>query len=237
MTPRQLSFRFPHRPSLAGEDFLVAGPNRDAVAWLDRWPDWPAPALVIYGPPGCGKTHLARVFAHHSGAPTLTADDLGRLPPHELLARAPALILDNAEAAIAAVGERPLRHLFNTVREAGRRLLLTAAEPPARWQLQLADARSRLNSCPAVAIAPPDDVLLAAVLVKLFADRQLRVDDAVVAHLATRIERSFDVARRIVARLDEAALSRRRAPTLALVRALLAEEGGGTTPDETPSAG
>jgi chromosomal replication initiation ATPase DnaA len=231
MADRQLPFLFPHRPSLAGEDFLVADPNRDAVAWLDRWPDWPAPALIVYGPPGCGKTHLTAVFSHRSGARAVTVDELVRLAPHELLAGAPALILDDADGAGirgAAGVERPLLHLFNTAREAGQKLLLTAIEPPARWPLTLADLRSRLNGCPAVAIAPPDDALLAALLVKLFADRQLRVAEPVVAYLAARMERSFDAARRIVARLDAASLGRGGAPTLALARAVLDEEQGGS---------
>lgn len=226
MTDQQLPFRFPHRPQLAGEDFLVAPPNRDAVAWLDRWPDWRAPALILYGAPGCGKTHLCAVFAHRSGARLLSADDLGRRPPHELLEAAPALIIDDADCVIAVAGERPLLHLFNSARETGQRLLLTGEEPPARWPFTLADVRSRLKSCPAVAIGAPDDALLAAVLVKLFADRQLRVDGAVIAYLVARMERSFDAARRLVARLDEQALIRGGAPTLPLARTVLeAEEG------------
>jgi chromosomal replication initiation ATPase DnaA len=223
MADRQLPLRFPHRPSLAGEDFLVAPSNRDAVAWLDRWPDWPAPALIVCGAPGCGKTHLAAVFAHRSGARQATAADLERELPQDLLAGAAAVIVDDADAAIAAGGERPLLHLFNSARESGKHLLLTAIEAPARWPLRLADLRSRLTGCPAVAVGPPDDELLAAILVKLFADRQLRVADTVVGYLVARMERSFDAARRIAARLDEASLSRGRAPSLALARAVLEE--------------
>lgn len=223
MADQQLPLRFPHRPSLADENFLVAPSNRDAVAWLDRWPDWPAPALVVYGPPGCGKTHLAAVFAHRANARLLATDDLARGTPHDILAGANAVAIDDADAAVVAA-ERPLLHLFNTARETGQRILLTATLPPACWLMSLADTRSRLNGCPVVAIRPPDDVLLAAILVKLFADRQLRVADSVIAYLVARMERSFDAARRIVARIDEAALSRGGAPTLALARAILDDE-------------
>ena len=60
-------------------------------------------------------------------------------------------------------------------------------------------------------MAPPDDALLRAVLVKLFADRQLAVDESLVGYVAPRIERSFAAARAVVARLDEEAMRQQAA--------------------------
>jgi len=212
----QLPLDLAHRPALGRDDFLVAPANEAAVAWLDRWPNWPAPALVLTGPAGSGKTHLAQVFAARSGA--LALEDLLAAPLPDLVGAARAVILENAMAA----PEETLLHLYNLLAERGGHLLLPAREPPARWGIALPDLRSRLLAAPVAALQPPDDSLLAAVLVKLFADRQLPVGAEVLAYLVPRLERSFDAAARIVAALDRAALAAHRPVTVPLAREVLA---------------
>jgi DnaA regulatory inactivator Hda len=213
---RQLPLSLGHRPAQGREDFLVAPSNREAVAWIDRWPDWPAPGLAIWGPEGCGKSHLARVWQRAAGARLIAA---GEVVPAAVpaLATAPLAVED----ADRGVDEAALLHLFNLLAEGGHRLLLTARAAPARWALALPDLRSRLAAMPAVAVAAPDDALIGAVLVKLFADRQLRVNEDVVGYLLARIERSFAAARAVVAALDAAALADRRNLTVALAREVL----------------
>jgi chromosomal replication initiation ATPase DnaA len=214
--PSQLTLGLPHRPALGRDDFLVAGSNADAVAWLDRWPDWPATALALHGPAASGKTHLAQVWRHRSGA----VEAMGRLDP-PALAAAGAVVLD-LDAAPGPAEERPLLHLYNLLAERRGHLLLVGREPPARWPVQLPDLSSRLSTAPAVALLPPDDELCAAVMVKLFADRQLRVDADVVGYLVQRLDRSFAAIGAAVAALDEAALAERRPITVPLARAVLA---------------
>jgi len=217
MTPMgQLVLDLPHRAALGRDDFLVAPSNADAVEWLDRWPDWPAPALALHGPPGCGKTHLAQVWQARSGAATVTAASLalGDVPA---LAQQGAVVIDDAEAA----PEQPLLHLYNLLAERRGTVLLAAARPPASWTLRLADLRSRLLSCPAVAMEAPDEALIGAVLVKLFAYRQLAVKEDLIVFLLEHIERSFAAAGEIVAALDRAALAQRRRITVRLARELL----------------
>jgi chromosomal replication initiation ATPase DnaA len=222
VTAAQLALDLGHRPALGREDFLIAACNRDAVAWLDRWPDWPAGGLAIVGPPGCGKSHLAGVWRAASGAPLLAPADLDRAEPATLLGGAAACAIDDADRDIAGTDrERALLHLYNYLREARGQLLLTGRTPPARWPIALADLRSRLAALPAVAVGAPDEALIAAVLVKQFADRQLRVGEDVIAFLTARLERSFDAARQIVAAIDRAALSGRRPVTVPLAREVL----------------
>ncbi len=219
----QLPLDFDHRPALSGEDFLVAPGNAGAVAWLDRWPDWPGPLLAIHGPAGCGKTHLAQVFMAASGARAIGADALGGTEPRHLLAGARACVVEDAEAFLGGDLEEALLHLYNTVQETGRHMMLTARRPPARWPVRLADLRSRLKAATAVGIGPPDDPLITAVIVKLFVDRQLRVDADVVSFMLTRMERSFETARTLVAAVDRAALAERRNITVPLVRGVMEE--------------
>ncbi len=218
---RQLLLRFDHRPSLTGDDFYVAEGNRTAVLWIDRWPDWPAPALTIHGPAGCGKTHLAHVFLARTGGRLVTAEDLIARPPHDLMEGVPACVVDDAEQVAAAGHEQPLLHLYNTVKETGRHMLITSRLPPSRWAVRLPDLRSRLNAAAAVPIAEPDDALMKAVLVKLFSDRQLRVNEDVLTFLLTRMERSFAAARDLVGRVDEKALRTRRNISVSLVSRIL----------------
>ena len=228
--PAQLSLEFEPRPALGGDDFLVAPCNAEAVAWLDRWPDWPSPALVIHGAAGCGKTHLCQVFLAATGGRAIAAEEIGSVPADRLLADGvTAAAVDGADLMVAAGCEEDLLHLYNLALETGRKLLLTAETPPARWDMKLADLSSRLTAAAAVEIGPPDDPLIAALLVKLFADRQLRVDEAVVTFLLARIERSFDAVRRVVAAIDAAALAEKRNITVPLVRGVLLRMEGDPT--------
>ena len=215
---RQLPLDLGFRPALAREDFFVGLGNRDAVAWIDRWPDWPGNAIALFGPPGCGKSHLVQVFARTAGARVHAATELRMPLPDTLTAPASAVAVEDCDAI---PDERALLHLFNLMREHQRGLLLTAAAPPAQWRIALPDLSSRLKAITAVGIVPPDDDMFAAVLIKLFADRQLQVSPDVVTYLMRRVDRSFDAARRIVAELDRGALAAGRAVTVPLVKTLL----------------
>jgi len=209
-------------PTYAREDFIVAPGNREALAWIDRWPDWPAPALALGGPAGCGKTHLGTIWAARVGARVL---DGGALEGNsiadlsDLAAASPAIMIDNAERA----PEHALFHLYNLMRERRGHLLLISTALPARWSIALPDLASRLRAAPAVALAPPDDELLGSIILKQLADRQLHAGAGVVHYLVSHMERSADSARRIVAALDRRALAERREIDRRLAADVLAE--------------
>ena len=217
----QLPLELGHRASYGGEDFLVAPCNEAAVAWLDRWPDWPGPGLAIHGPAGCGKTHIAHVFQAGANARLLRPGDLEQTSPAALIEGYRACVLDEAPP----VPERPLLHLFNALAEKGGHLLIVSRLPPARWGLGLPDLASRLSALPAVRIDAPDDSLVEALLVKLFADRQIMVAPGVVAFLTARLERSFDALLRAVDHLDRESLARHRRVSLPLAREIVEREG------------
>jgi chromosomal replication initiation ATPase DnaA len=211
---RQHALDLPVEPRYGRNDFLVSDSNRAALASIERWPDWPARALALYGPPGSGKTHLAHLWCKEAGATLIAGETLAQ--PEAL----PAVVaVDNAERT----AERPLLHLYNLCLERRGSLLLTMRAPPAALPIALADLASRLRALPVVGIAPPDDELLAAVLLKHFADRQVSVAPGVVAYLVPRIERSFAAAARLAAELDRRALAAGRPITVSLARAVLAE--------------
>lgn len=223
MTARQFALPLDHRPAHGRADFLVGDCNRAAVALIDRWPDWPGPVAAIFGPPGCGKSHLADVWAAASGARML---DIGALDPDTLadtIGDTPAVVIDDVDNLAGPAAEQALFHLINLTRQESRYLLLTARQSPARLSPALPDLASRLRAVPAVEIRPPDDDLLGGLMVKLFADRQLTVSPELVGYLLNRIDRSFEDVRRTVSLLDERALARKRPITIPLARELLGE--------------
>jgi len=216
---KQQALDLPVEPRYGRADFLVSDSNRAAFDWIERWPNWPTPALVLHGPPGSGKTHLAHLWCERSSA-ALIAGEAVTLEGSGALSG--AIAIDNAEHA----PERPLLHAYNLCLERGGTLLLTMGAPPAAQPIALADLSSRLRALLVAEIAPPDDELLAAVLLKHFADRQLRVAPGVVAYLVPRMERSFASAASLAAELDRRALAAGKPVTIKLARAVLSEQLG-----------
>ena len=223
----QLPLDLGHVTAVSAADVRVAESNAEAHRHIARWPEWRDFAVCLWGPAGCGKSHLAHLLLAKSGgvllaASMLTAGDVPRLAAHSMV------IVEDAERG---VDEAALLHLYNHLRETGRFLLLTGRSPPSRWPVGLPDLRSRLTALPVAAILPPDDGLLAALLLKLFADRQVIVGPDVLTFVLARMERSFDAARALVAAIDEAALAGRRPVTVPLVRQVMA---AGERSPETP---
>lgn len=228
----QIPLEFGHQPSYAADDYLVADGNAEAFAWLERWPDWGAPGLVIHGPAGCGKTHLVHLWRARADAILLAPADLARADAAALLGDAACCALDGLNDGIAsAVAERTALHLHNMVAERRGQMLICAATPPARWRIDLPDLRSRLLALPIVAIRAPDDLLLRALVVKLFHDRQIGIDDEIANFIVARMERSFDGARRLVEAIDRAALTEKRRLTAPLIRKVV-DSLGETTIEE-----
>jgi len=216
LAPRQLVLALGHAESFAREDFLAGPSNRAALALIERWPDWPAPAMALVGPEGAGKSHLAAIWAEAAGARTLAARLLGEVDLPAALATG-ALVVEDLEPALE---ERALFHLINLAREQEASLLITARQPPASFTVTIRDLASRLRVMPVVTLGAPDDSLLRALIVKLSADRQITVDTALVNYLTNRIERSFAAAREAVRQLDQEAMRLHRPVTRALAAEL-----------------
>jgi chromosomal replication initiation ATPase DnaA len=211
--PRQLALALDHAESLHREDFLEGPSNTAALALVESWPDWPSQAMSLIGPQGAGKSHLAAIWAARSGARFISARALDIVSVPAALATG-ALVVE--DLAFGDVDERSLFHLLNMAREDGAFVLLTARSAPAGWPIALPDLLSRLRAVPVVTLDAPDDPLLRAVIVKLFADRQLAIDESLVSYLLTRVERSVSAARGAVETLDHEALRLRRPVNRAL---------------------
>lgn len=216
--PGQLTFDLPARPALGRGDFMVSASNRSALAAIDGI--WSRGMLVLTGPRGAGKSHLALVWAAETSALLLNGRDLAALDPGGI--DPSAVVIDDADASAGdPAAEQALFHLYNLMSAAGGKLLLAATKPPARWPTQLPDLASRLATLAVATLEPPDDLLLSSLLVKLFADRQLAVRAPVIRYLVQRMDRSFAAAGAVVEALDRLSLAEARPISRALAARVL----------------
>lgn len=217
--PTQLPLNLPTREARARDDFFVSPANALALAAVDDWRKWPQGKLLLIGPAGSGKTHLAHVWAAVAGARIVAAADIESVDIAALSAQS-AVVIEDADRALPGA-ERALLHLHNHVLAGGGRLLLTARRGAMHWPIGLPDLASRMQATTATTLDAPDDALLSAVLVKLFADRQVGVSPALIGYLVSRMERSLASARQVVEVLDKRALARGGPITRALAAEVL----------------
>jgi chromosomal replication initiation ATPase DnaA len=217
---RQLAFDLPHRPATGRDDFLVTPSNAKAVALIDLWPNWPANTLVLLGPPGSGKSHLAAVWHEMTGAAIAAPSGIGKDAVPRLLDKG-ALVIEDAPGE--DLDEPAFFHLLNLAREQKAYVLITAQQAPIAWDLTLPDLLSRLKAAPSAQLGAPDDALLRGVLVKLFADRQIGIDEAIVSYLLSRMPRELAAARILVAQIDRRALEERAEVTRSFVAKVLGD--------------
>ena len=216
--PRQLAFTLPHAESLTRDNFLEGPANAAALALIDAWPEWPSRTMMLVGPEGSGKSHLAAIWADESGARSTAAHALGAADVPDALTTG-ALVVEDLRPR--EVDERALFHLLNLAREQAAFVLMTGRIAPSAMEVDLRDLGSRLRALPTVSLSPPDEQLFRALIVKFCADRQLAIDESVVSYLVSRIERSTAAARRAIEFLDSEALRQGRPVTRALAAELL----------------
>ena len=217
MKPQQLPLKLDPAPRYARGDYLVTASNRSAFAFVDSWPQWPAHRLMIVGPIGAGKSHLAHIWADKSGADFIGAQTL-TVERAVNPGQGQAFVLEDVHKT---QDERALFHFLNTLAQRHAWLLLTAQDQPAHTKFKLPDLRSRLNGVPRCRLQDPDEELLGGILAKLFVDRQVAPDPVIIDYLLKRIERTGVAAAAVVGAIDRLALSKREPINLSHARKAL----------------
>ncbi len=219
---RQIPLDLGFRQAYGRSDFHIGDSNKDAVGWIDRWPEWGAPAFILHGPAASGKSHLAGVWQKSSGAVPIKPEQLLESSAQDLCAYGSAFMIDGLDPWLGERGaETTLFHLYNMLKESGRSMMITMRMAPKHADFIIPDLASRLRAAPAVSIHPPDDMLLASVIIKLLSDRQLSPANDVISYLLPRMERSFAAARDIVAYADQLALAEKKPISVGLMRRVL----------------
>lgn len=220
--PEQIPLDLPGLSASGREDFLIGPSNADAVAWIDRWPEWPAPVLIISGPAASGKSHLAAVWRDKVGAEAIDPKMLVSRSAEQIASAGKALVLDGVDLWIGTrEAEETLFHLYNIFKEEQRSFLVTTRMNFASADFVIPDLASRFRAAPVATIRGPDDMLLASILIKQFSDRQLVVGNEVIKYILPRMERSFQAVRDLVSKIDRLALSQKRSVSIPLVREAL----------------
>ncbi len=220
---QQIPLDFALRPALGREDFLIGNSNKDAVGWIDKWPDWPAPVLILNGAAASGKSHLSAVWKEKTKAAVIPPEALLLKTAEDLSKTGSTVVIDGIDPWLGDHdAETRLFHLYNIFKEEKRTMLLTLRMCPTETAFAIPDLASRLRAAPLAVIHPPDDMLLGSLLIKQFADRQLKVSEDVILYLVPRMERSFAAARDIVETADKLALARKRNISIPFMRDVLA---------------
>ncbi len=224
---RQMPLDLRHRPAMGREDFFVAPCNHMAVALIDRWPEWGAPVLILQGAAACGKTHLAAVWQSRSGAKKVNTENLAEQSATNIIAEnGKYLVLDPVDPWIGDENaEKTLFHLFNALKEEQGACLMTMRMTPKQADFAIPDLASRLRAAPLASIREPDDSVLAALMIKLFQDRQIMIDESVMKYVLPRMERSFAAVHDLVEKGDKVALSEKKPVTISTMRRILLNTG------------
>jgi len=219
---QQLPLDLGHRTAQGREDFLITPSNQEAVSFIDLWPNWPTPMLIVRGPVASGKSHLIEVWKNQVGAASISPAQLLSDTAESIAEQGEHLAIDGLDPFLGDnQAETTLFHLYNMIKEDQRTMLIAMRMAPSQSEFALKDLQSRFRAAPVTTISPPDEELLSALLIKNFSDRQLPIKAEHINYLMPRMERSFSAVRKIVELADYKALSEKRPISIPLLRDVL----------------
>ena len=214
----QLTFKFPFSKKYYEQDFFVSSNNFSAYKLIESWPTWPGKWLNIFGDPGSGKTHLAKILEKKIDKIKLvdakninneTVQDLNNLD---------CLIIDSFKNNVE---EKLLYSILNQSKQLDNYILINSISSIKNINFKLNDLVSRINSFLYIGIELPTDDLLKVIISKTLSDKQIRVNPKISDYIINNVERSYEKMFKFLKDVDELSLSTGKSININLIKKIL----------------
>ena len=217
----QLVFKFPFKTKYYEQDYYVSSNNFSAYRLIESWPNWPGKWVNIFGPKGCGKTHLSNILKkkinliHIIDAKNVDNETISKFEKLD------CLIIDNYEKNI---DEKMFYSLLNQSKQSDSYLLVNSILPLRNIKFDLKDLRSRTESFINLGIELPTDDLLRVIISKSFSDKQIEITPKISEYIIKNIERSYEKVFKFIKEIDDLSLSSGKSININLIKKVLNNE-------------
>ncbi len=217
----QLVFKFPFKIKYYQQDFYVSSNNFSAYKLIESWPNWPGKWVNIFGPKGCGKTHLSNILKKK--IKTIEILDAQKITEAKIsnLEKLDCLIIDNYNKNI---NENFFYSILNQLKQLEIYLVVNSAYPIKDIKYNLTDLKSRIDSFVNLGIELPTDELLRVIISKSFSDKQIEITPKISEYIIKNIERSYEKVFKFVREIDDLSLSSGKSININLIKKVLIDE-------------
>ncbi len=214
----QLVFKFPFKTKYYEQDYYVSSNNFSAYRLIESWPNWPDKWVNIYGPIGCGKTHLSNILKKKISLTEII--DANKINEEKLLKfeRLECLIIDNYENNI---DENFFYSMLNHFKQFETYVVVNSLEPIKNMKIKLDDLKSRTDSFVSLGIELPTDDLLRVIISKSFSDKQIDLSPKISEYIIKNIERSYEKVFKFIKEIDDLSLSSGKSININLIKKVL----------------
>ena len=215
----QLTFKFPFKTNYFEEDFYVSTNNFEAYKLIETWPKWPSKFINIFGPPGCGKTHLANIFKKKFNSFFVKAMDLNN-NSLSLIKLKECFIIDEYQNNVE---EKLFYTILNQCYLSNQYIIINSSKPIQLFEIKLNDLKSRFGSFVNVGIDLPTDELIKVIISKNFSDKQVKIDSKSLEYILKNIDRSYEGIFNLINKLDNLSLSTGKSININLIKKALSK--------------
>jgi len=217
----QLVFKFPFKKKYYEQDYYVSSNNFSVYRLIESWPNWSGKWVNIFGPKGCGKTHLSNILKKKINSTLI-------LEPKDInnekiltFEKLDCLIIDNYENNIE---EKLFYSILNQSKQLDNYVVINSILPIKDNIFELDDLESRAKSFLNLGIELPTDDLLRVIISKSFSDKQIDITPKVSEYIIKNIERSYEKVFKFIKEIDDLSLSSGKSININLIKKVLTNE-------------
>ena len=214
---QQLIFNFPFKKTYLSQDFYVSKNNFNAFKLIESWPQWPSRFINIFGPIGCGKTHLANILSSKINSLIISSQKIDENIINQFKTKE-CLIIDDFDNDI---DENLLYSIINLANQDNKYLIISSPISLKRFKIELKDLNSRFTSFIEVGIDLPTDDLVKVILTKNFSDKQITISKKNIDYILNNIDRSYEKINLFSSLVDNLSLEKAKPINLKLIKDVL----------------